>query len=422
MELTIGVEGPTRRSRRGSFGRIRRRRRFCVFEAEALCAAARRRNSLEDFGDPPLEPALSTLLNSLEEEASLHRLGRFLLYAHLQEILETRLRLACAWQGTPNAFTTSRIERPIFITGMPRSGSTFLHELLAQDSDNRSPQVWEVMFPLPAPELRGSIFDSRRLRTAARLWWFRRLAPQVDEVYPMRACSPHERVAIHSFTFLSEEFVSTCRVPSYEAFLRSTDLVPAYAWEKRFLQHLQSRSRTKRWVLKAPDHVHGLEELFSVFPDALIIQTHRDPLAVLGSDVQLTRVLQSLYARPSDLSELRARATRVLAEMEERCRRFRDRHPELANRFVDLDYSELVSDPVTAIRRIYWQFEIPLIEPTIERVRHLASKRSRYVGQHNLSLKKPPAKSEPCDRPGISKQDEPIPQTEIDRDVSLRST
>src|SRR6516165_9881428 len=291
MDLTIGGDQSTKEARRKILSGTRRPR-FYGFEVEGLCAAARRRTGLADFGDPPLEPALSTLLNSLEEEANLHRLGRFLIHTHLLDILETRLRLTRAWRGCLETLATSRIERPIFITGIPRSGSTFLCELLAQDSDNRSPRVWEVMFPLPAPGLRHSLHDSRRLRAAARLWWFRRLAPHVDEVYPIRACSPHECVAIHSHTFLSEEFVSTCRVPSYEAFLRATDLGPAYVWEKRFLQHLQLHRPTKRWVLKSPDHVYGLEQLFSVFPNALIIQTHRDPLAVLRSDVQLTRVLQ----------------------------------------------------------------------------------------------------------------------------------
>ena len=385
MELTIRDSDLTRKARRKIFGG-RYRRQFCALEADALCDRARRRAGLEDFGDPPLEPALSTLLNSLQKEAHLHRLGRFLIYTHLLEMLETRLRLVDAWRGQAKTLATSRIERPIFITGLPRSGSTFLHELLAQDPDNRSPQVWEVMFPIPAPEPKQSFCDSRRLRTAASLWWFRRLAPHIDALYPLRACSPHECIAIHSFTFLSEEFVSTCRVPSYEAFLHATDLSSVYVWEKRFLQHLQSRRPTKRWVLKSPDHVYGLKELFSVFPDALIIQMRRDPVEVLRSDVQLTEVLHGFYARPDDRTELRIRVTRALAGMDERCRNFRNLHPELRDRFFDLEYSDLIADPVQVVRQIYRHFGIPLPELTTQRVRHLASKRSRYRTGRNLSF------------------------------------
>jgi len=256
-------------------------RRFWLLDGDQLRERAQRRTGLKDFGNPPVEPALSTLVNSLEAEANLHPLGRFLMCGHLLEILETRLRLAEAWRGKEKALASSTVRRPIFITGMPRSGSTFLHELMGQDSNNRSPRVWEVMFPLAAatPEQAGQ--HQRHVRKAEmRLWWFRRFAPKADSVYPARANTPHECLTIHSYTLMSEEFVSTCRVPSYEKFLRQTGLGAAYAWQKLFLQHLQSNASAKRWILKSPDHLYGLEELFRIFPDAIVIQTHRDPLDV----------------------------------------------------------------------------------------------------------------------------------------------
>ncbi len=361
-------------------------RRLWFLESESLCRRARGRAGLEDFGDPPIERALSILVTSLEQEADLHPLGRFLMRGHLLEILETRLRLARAWQGQLDALAASPIQRPVFITGMPRSGSTFLHELLAQDQDNRSPKAWEVMFPLPAPEAERGNRDPRVRKTAARLWWFRRLAPQADSVYPLRACMPHECVAIHSYTLLSEEFVSTCRIPAYESFLRSVGLGPAYEWQKRFLQHLQTRGPVRQWVLKSPDHLCALEELFSVFPDAVIIHTHRNPLEVLKSSIQLTEVLHGLFARPDDPDQLRAHETRALAERLERSIQFRDRHPDLAGRFLDLHYAELVSDPMAAVRRIYQHLDRPLTDQAIQRMRQLISTHSRYRRRHNPSL------------------------------------
>jgi LPS sulfotransferase NodH len=354
--------------------------RLCLLEGKALCADARRRTGLEDFGDPPIEPALSVLVNSLEREAVLHPLGRFLMRAHLRSLLETRLQLAEAWGGQLEALEASPIQRPVFITGMPRSGSTFLHELLAEDPDNRAPRVWEVMFPVPIPGVERRRRDPRVRKAAASLWWFRRIVPQADAVYPVRACTPHECVAIHSFTLLSEEFVSTCRVPTYEAFLRSAGLGPAYAWQKRFLQHLQRRCPAKRWVLKSPDHAYGLEELFSVFPDAVIVQTHRDPLEVLRSSSQLISVLRGLFARPGDPDQIAAREARVLADAMERFIRFRDLHPELAGRFLDVQYSDLASDPLAAVRRIYQHLGTPLTDMATGRMRHLVSNRSRHRG------------------------------------------
>jgi hypothetical protein len=240
------------------------------------------------------------------------------------------------------------------------------------------------MFPLPAPDGRPHRREKRAWKTAMCLWWFRRLAPEADAVYPMRACTPHECVAIQSYTLLSQEFISTCRIPSYDAFLRSADLTPAYEWEKRFLQHLQSRQPERRWVLKSPDHVHGLKELFTVFPDAMIIQTHRNPLEVLRSSSHLTRVLQGLYAEPSGRDQIGEREARLLAEGTERFIRFRDQHPELKDRFIDLRYTDLVADPIAIVQRVYRWLNVSLTNAAEERMRKLISVRSRYPNRHSL--------------------------------------
>jgi Sulfotransferase family len=268
---------------------------------------------------------------------------------------------------------------------MPRSGSTFLHELLAQDPECRSPRMWEVMFPVPAPEPDLSDHHWRVRRANMNLWWFRRLAPGADQVCPVRAVTPHECVAIHSFTLMSEEFVTICRVPAYERFVRTTGLRAAYAWQKRFLQHLQSRSTLQRWVLKAPDHLYALEELFSVFPDAMVIQTHRNPIDVLKSSLQLIEVLRGLFARP-DRERLQEREARILADTMERSIRFRDEHPELAGRFLDLNYREIVSDPLGSVRRVYQHMDSPLTERAVERMRQFIATRSRYHRRQNPTL------------------------------------
>ena len=353
-------------------------RRLWPLQSEALLAEARQRTGLEDLGDPPIEPALSILLNSLEQEADLHPFGRFLMRTHLRELIETRLRLEHAWSGQSEVLDASLIQRPVFITGMPRSGSTFLHELLAEDPDNRVPRVWEVMFPVSGQNNLESEVNTRVRKAEVCLWWFRRFAPGADTVYPMRAWTPHECVAIHSYTLLSEEFVSICPIPTYEAFLRAADLGPSYRWQKRFLQHLQMGRSTRRWVLKSPDHVHGLEDLLSVFPDAMIIQTHRNPFEVLMSVSQLTEVLQRMFARIGDRDRFSAREMRMLAELVECITRFRDARPELVGRFIDVQYRELVSDPLAVVRRIYQQLDLRLTNTTAERMQQLAWNRSRY--------------------------------------------
>jgi len=233
------------------------------------------------------------------------------------------------------------------------------------------------MFPIPAPGTQTGRSDLRAMRAATRLWCFRRLAPGADSVHPLRASTPQECVAIQSYTLLSEEFVATCNVPSYEAFLHSTDLRPAYSWQRRFLQYLQSRDQT-RWILKSPDHVYSLEELFAVFPDAVVIQTHRNPLKVLRSSTQLVAVLHGLFARRIDAERIARREARVMADAIDRSTRFRDTHPELAHRFIDVRYTELVADPLAVVWQIYHQLQIDLTDCAAERMRRLAASRSRY--------------------------------------------
>jgi len=352
--------------------------RLWPLENEALCAEARRRTGLGDFGDPPIAPALSMLVHSLEHEANLHPLGRFLMRSYLRRLLETRLRLTKAWSEHLEALDNSPLRRPIFITSLPRTASTFFHELLAEDPAHRAPRVWEVMFPVSSGKPDRGWREPRVWRTAADLWWFRRLAPRADAVHPIRARTPHECAAIHSYTLCSDEFISICRVPGYETFLHLSDVRPTYAWQKRFLQHLQWRDPERRWVLKAPFHVYGLEALFSVFPDAFIIQTHRNPAEVLRSSIHVSEVLHGLFARPGDRDQLAAWEAQDLTGAIERLTRFRDTHPQLASRFVDVNYSELVANPVTVLRRVYQHLEIPWSQTVAERMRQLALRRSRY--------------------------------------------
>jgi hypothetical protein len=375
------------RSEERSLGTARRSmgdrlsRQLWSFQSRTLSEEARHRTGLRDFGDPPLEPALPILVNSLELEADLHPLGRFLIRAHLRELLETRLRLTQAWSRRSEALEVSQIQRPVFITGMPRSGSTFLHELLAEDSQNRVPRVWEVMFPIPAHNSTRSRVEPRVRKAESCLWWFRRLAPRANSVYPMRAWTPHECVAIHSYTLLSEEFAMICRVRTYEAFLRDANFRLAYAWRKRFLQYLQLSCPTKQWILKSPDHVHALEHLLTVFPDAVVIQTHRNPLEVLKSSMHLTEVLEGTFARADDPSEIRKREARNLAKHMEGITSFREAHPELEGRFIDVKYHELIFDPLTVVRQIYQRLDTSLPEMAAERMQRLASMRSRYKGR-----------------------------------------
>jgi len=351
-------------------------------DAVDLLDHARRQTGLQDFGDPPVGPALSVLMKSLAEEANLHRLGRFLARVHLRDLLETRLHLVDAWNRI-DGLPEQPLRRPIFVTGVPRSGSTFLHELLSQDPANRAPRVWEVMYPLRNAQGVSGSASMQVWRAEISLWWFRRLAPLADAVYPMRARTPHECVAIHSYTLLSQEFVSSFNVPTYETFLDAADLSSTYAWQKNFLQYLQAGGPAPRWVLKSPDHVRSLEALWQVFPDAYIIQTHRHPLEALVSSSHLTEVLRGVFSRPQNRREIGRREAEVMADNMNRIMRFRDAHPELADRFIDVHYQELIADPVATLRRVYRKVGMTLTDETAQHMQQLATHRGRYSSHRN---------------------------------------
>ena len=234
------------------------------------------------------------------------------------------------------------------------------------------------MFPVPIGRRLPKKVDPRVQKADACLWWFRRLAPGADSVYPMRARTPHECVAIHSYTLLSEEFVSTCHVPTYEAFLHAADLGPAYRWQRRFLQYLQMGRSNKRWVLKSPDHIYGLDKLLTVFPDAAVIQTHRNPIEVVNSQIRLTKVLEAVFARPREREQLAISEAQKIEQMLGCITRFRDAYPNVAGQFIDVTYRELVSDPLAVVRRIYERLGVRLTEVATERMRRLISARSRY--------------------------------------------
>jgi hypothetical protein len=385
-------------------------RKAWLLNADELCAEARRRTDLSDFGAPPIEPALSVLVNSLETEADLHPLGRLLIRMHLRGILEARLQLTSQWRRQSRDIEPPPVVRPLFITGMPRSGSTFLHELLVQEPALRAPRTWEAMFPVSAAKPDRGLLDPRVWKAALCLWIFRLFVMRADAVYPVRARTPQECIAIHSYSLLSEEFVSSCHVPTYEKFMRSADLRPAYAWEKRFLQHLQGSQRATQWVLKSPDHVLGLEALFSVFPDALVVQTHRNPLDSLKSLIQLSETIKGLYGRPPSHEQLVEHEAENLAAAIERIIQFRDNHPEFKDRFIDVNYSEIVTAPLKVVGRISSQFGIPLSNDANAIIQQLAQSRSHYKGRKTALAFQPGQRMRPqlnlfkeyCRRFGIS--------------------
>jgi hypothetical protein len=332
---------------------------FLRLDETALLNKACAQTGLDDFGDDSFREALGVLLRSYETEAQLSFVGRICVHSDLVRLLNNRLRLVADRRRHPG-IAAEVIRRPLFITGLPRSGTTFLHALLAQDPAHRAPQVWEVMHPSPPPEQASYATDPRITTTARQLKWLDFLMPDFNKVHLIGARLPQECIAITSHAFRSYTFETLSTVDSYRVWHDSQDKRPEYEFHRQFLQHLQWRCPGQRWVLKAPGHLLALEGLLQVYPDAGIVLTHRDPLKVLASCASFTEVLRHGF---SDQVDKVAMARQVQQRWTEGARlavKFRQHQGNSHRQLLDVHYLELLRDPMAMVRRIYEFFGLEL--------------------------------------------------------------
>ena len=328
------------------------------FSSRKLIAGVERRNgrALRDRG---IEVALTKLLRAYATEANLSLFGAAAAKWDGVRCLSNLLRLQTEEERHP-AILWEPIEKPIFITGLPRSGTTFLHTLAAFDSANRSPACWQTIYPYP--EAADRKCDKRPRRVAAQLNIFARLTPGIGQLHPLSADAPQECTEITSHVFQSMRFDTTHHVPSYQNWLESHGHTPAYRFHKRFLQHLQFQSGKGRWVLKCPDHVFAFDAIDAVYPDARFVFVHRNPLSVLPSVAKLTTLLRRPFTRALDPvaigHQVTERWTDGSRRIIERCRR--SRRPD---RVFHVYYDELIARPLEVVAALYDRFGIELSAP-----------------------------------------------------------
>lgn len=353
-------------------------------DAQALLEEACRRTGLSDFGDDAFSEPLRLLLASYESEAGLTWVGRLAAKHDTVRLLMNRLRLVEDRKRYPD-IATQDIRRPLFIIGLPRTGSTFLHNLLAQDPANRAPLTWEVLDPSPPPTDRDQ--DPRIKKVQKLLNRFDRLAPSFKTIHPMDARQPIECVAIMSHTFISPQFQSTYRIPSYQKWLHNGDLRSVYRFHREFLQHLQWAYARERWVLKAPFHLVGLEALLSVYPDARIIQTHRDPQKVIASVASLDAVLRRAFSHDVDLRVIGAEALCQWSTAAQQGITLRKKYGVVSPQFLDIYYADLVRDPLGTIRNLYRHIEMELSPEAERRMQTYVTDNPKDThGQHRYAL------------------------------------
>ncbi len=356
------------------------------FVAERLLEEACRLTDLEDFGSPSLENQLRRLLSSLETESHLNSMGRLATRQDILRLLVNRLRLESERKRHP-AIAEVQIVRPIMITGLPRTGTTLLHRLLALDPHTRVARTWEAMRPSPAPTAETYNRDGRIRKAERELRWLSRFVKHFNRIHPTDARYPEECLVLFSHSFLSYQFETTHRLPGYLDWLMAQDLRPAYEMHKRILQHLQWRCPKERWVLKAPAHIFDLEALFAIYPDACIVMSHREPTEISASNASLTATLRSAFSDEVNPFELGPECSRRWAEGIARAMRARDCGQVPSERYLDLYYIDLLADPVGAVRKIYNRFELPFPENMAEAIHlFIQNNPQDQFGRHRYHL------------------------------------
>ncbi|HNM85626.1 MAG TPA: sulfotransferase [Mycobacterium sp.] len=340
------------------------------FDPDALVAQACETAGCNDFGDfgygASWRDGLGLLTEGLAHQARLSALGVEIACGDILRALVNRLQIVAHRTAHPEV-ADGRITRPIVIVGQPRTGTTILYDLLAQDPDLRPPLTWEVDYPCPVPQPETYHDDPRIAQTQATLEASELIIPGFLKFHPMGALVGQECVRIFAGEFTSMIFSVQYRLPDYYRWLLyQADHAPAYRFHRIFLQHLQS-GVPGQWLLKSPAHLWQLDTLLAEYPDALIVQTHRDPVNVISSITALTGLLRRMASDDVDLAECAAQSYEEITVGLERSMSVRDKLP--GDRVIDVLFADFMRDPFATIATVYDRLGRDLRPETEQRMR-----------------------------------------------------
>jgi hypothetical protein len=324
------------------------------------------------------------MLTAHEEPAALNSIGRAVIRDMTIGSLVNRLKLQADFTAHPEILDTP-LRRPLFIVGWPRTGTTLLHRLLALDEANRALRFWELDAPSPPPRAETRDRDPRVSAARRKLRLLYGFVPELALVHGSAADAPEECELLFRNAFVSVSYDVMAHVPSYTAWLEAHDWTSTYRYYRRQLQLLTWQSPGERLVLKSPHHLGQLRPLFAAFPDACVVQTHRDPLEALPSACSLASIGPLLLGDRFDAATLGRHISTLLAAWTRRGMEFRATAEP--SRFCDVRFAELLADPLATVRRIYAQFGFDLRPAVEQRMRrHLAARRRGASVPHRYTL------------------------------------
>jgi hypothetical protein len=351
---------------------------------EGIVAKARTATGLSDLGDPAALDGLERLVNASNEEAKLSAAGAQRWEANLVGILSNRLRVVDYLKQHPELLERP-IDKPMFVFGLPRTGTTLAINLLSADPARRCLLRWESLNPVP-PAAAGALHSDPRCQAEqARLDMMVKHAPQIAAAHYEDADSPSECQFAMQLSFCSQIFESNLHIPSYrDWFENQASYLPAFRFHRQLLQLLQANN-PGRWTLKNPWHPLFLDDLSTVYPDAQLVMTHRDPVEVVGSACSLIRLVRPAFSDAVDLREIARQMIATFDLMIARQDAYRARHG--ASAIHDIQYADMMRDPLGQMRKLYARFGEPLT-PAAEAAmsRQLNANPKGKHGKHEYSL------------------------------------
>lgn len=353
-------------------------------DADRMMTWAQRMTGLKDFGDPFFEEPLRLLIADINDDTDLHETGRLFHWYFLSGFLRNRLRMVDAWKRHPEVLRES-VAAPLIILGLPRTATTRLFNILSGDRQYRSLTLWEAISPV-RPKHEGKLpFHLRRLKARTMLWSIDYLAPNFKSIHELLLEGPEECIHLLGNSFASWIFPVEYNSPRYTAWFDEADHTQAYVEFRAQLQLLQAQKPTSRWLLKSPHHIFGIEALLKVFPDAMIVQTHRDPAKVVPSCCSLAQTTRGIASTSLDLAHLGEQISSQLASGLHRTTTFRAQIPD--SQIIDVQFQEIVSRPFSVVRRIYDKFGLDLDAATEARIKEeLERDIPAKYGEHHYTL------------------------------------
>jgi len=344
---------------------------------------ARTATGLTDLGDPFVLTGLELLVQASNDEARLSTTGAQRWEANIVNTLSNRLRIVEHLKQHP-ALLERPIEKPMFVFGLPRTGTTLTINLLNADPARRSLLRWEALHSAPPASAGALHSDPRYIAEQEKLNAAIKFMPHIAAIHYEDADSPTECQYAMALSFCAQIFESNLHIPSYRDWFNNTSYLPAFRFHKQLLQLLQAENGG-RWTLKNPWHPLFLNDLTTVYPDAQLVMTHRDPVEVVGSACSLIRHVRPMFSEHVDLPEIAAQMIGTFDLMIARQNAFRDAHGE--DSIHDIHYGQLMKDPIGEMRKLYANFDEPLTpEAETAMTAFLAETPKGKHGKHVYSL------------------------------------